>query len=188
MTHPPSVAQGRWNLRVQPISQQATVAPFSPHTEQAWKEQSSPHQRQSQGLHSQPHTSGQGAGCGRCWVTGCRSAWQSRFLCRSLCGAAGSKTFVPELVGGAGILFLASRLSSCKPLLPQISLIVSDSYHLGCMLHCMWNIQTKKSHLSFVLSSFSRKFIGKKQAKDMGTDPLIVHLTGPQTSESVSAR
>lgn len=35
MTHPPSVAQGRWNLRVQPISQQATVAPFSPHTKQA---------------------------------------------------------------------------------------------------------------------------------------------------------
>ena len=45
----------------------------------------------------------------------------------SWAGAAGSKTFVPELLGGGGPSFLGSGLSSPKPLLTQSSLTLSTT-------------------------------------------------------------
>ena len=165
MTHPPSTAQGRWKLRSQPVSQQVMAAPLSPQTKQCWKEHSSPHQRQPQGLPSQPHASGQGAGCGRCWVTPRRCARRTRLLCWSLCGAAGSQASAPELAGRAGISFLGSGLSSRKPLLAQISLFLSGPHLLRCPLDCTSNILGEKSHEAYFLDPLLKKLVGKKLQK-----------------------
>uniref|UniRef100_A0A8V0XQN0 Uncharacterized protein n=1 Tax=Gallus gallus TaxID=9031 RepID=A0A8V0XQN0_CHICK len=40
--HSPSLAQGRWKLRAQPLSAHVTAAPLSPQTQHCWKEQKSP--------------------------------------------------------------------------------------------------------------------------------------------------
>lgn len=163
--HSPSTAQGRWKLRSQPVSWHVMVAPFSPQTKQSWKEQRSPRQQQPQGLHSQPHTAGQGAGCGCCWVTARRSTWRMRLLCWSLCGAAGSKTFAPELAGRAGISFLGSGLSSRKPLLAQISLFMSGPHLPYCLPDCASNMLREKSHECLIFRLLLKQVVGKKLRK-----------------------
>ena len=77
----------------------------------------------------------------------------------------GAKTFVPELGGRVGILFLASGLSSHKPLLAQITLIISDPHHLGCLPDCILNIHTEKCYLSFPLGPLWMNLVGKNLQK-----------------------
>ena len=64
-----------------------------------------PPQRQAQGLRGQPHASGQGAGCGHCWLTPRRSAWRTRLLpVPEPLGSCWEQAVVPELVEGLRFL------------------------------------------------------------------------------------
>ena len=42
VTHSPSMAQGRWKLRSQPVSEHVMAAPLSPQTKHCWNEQNNP--------------------------------------------------------------------------------------------------------------------------------------------------
>lgn len=164
MTHSPSEAQGRWKLRSQPVSRHVMVAPLSPQTKQCWKDHSVP-------ISSSPRAS---RALPRCWA-GCwmwlllghtlQICWWMGLLCWTLCGAAGSKTFVPELVGRAGISFLMSGLSSHKPLLAQMYLFLSGPHLLCCPVDCMSNILREKSPESDFFDTLLRKLVGKKLQK-----------------------
>ena len=84
-------------------------------------------QRQAQGLRGWPHTSGQGAGCGHCWLTAYTSAWHTRLLpVPGPLWSCWEQVCVPELVEGLGFLSWGpggapTNPSWCKPALARSS-------------------------------------------------------------------
>ena len=102
--HSPSLAQGRWKLRAQPLSAHVMAAPLSPQTQHCWKEQNSPISSRLRAYAAGPAPLGRAQRAGR-------AGWHSA----ELPGEQGSSARA-GLSPGAGWkgwdCFLGTRLSS----------------------------------------------------------------------------
>lgn len=158
MTQPPSLAQGRWNHLSQFSSQHMMVAPVCPQTQQCCQEPSSSISSSlgaSPGSPTAPGRAQDVATVGSQPTEPLWSCWEP--------------DFVPQpagwLASHTGLSFLGSGLSSGKPRLAQISLLLPGSHLLCCPPDCKLDISRQKAQESNMFIVLPKKQGGKKLQK-----------------------
>lgn len=125
-----------------------------PQTQQCWKEHNSPHQKQLLCLGSQSHTSGPSTGCKHSSETllADDSVWLQRAkVCPSWL----------EVLRFQNV-FSASKPSSLKTLLAQVSPIKPGPHLLSCQLDHAFEVLKEESQDWLLPSAFLKKAVGKK--------------------------